>query len=231
MQRRVAHRLNSLDNARHHLLFVNFGVADVDVENLRSCVNLTESLRQNIVDVVVDKRLLKELFACRVNALTDNARHINLNRGAGAANRGVALNSALGKCFAVERIFNFLYIFGGSAAAAAHHFYAVFEQSADALREPVGQNIIFVAVRVGKSCVSLDDKRQICVLAHLRHHALELVGTERTVDAERRNAQSCQRKRRRGRRNACKGSSAALKGHRGDYGLVGIFLRREHRRL
>ena len=79
LERNITHTLNSLENTHHHLFFVNFGMTYIDIKNFRTALNLTESLSEDIVNIIFNKRLLKQLFACGVNSFADNSRTVDFN--------------------------------------------------------------------------------------------------------------------------------------------------------
>lgn len=62
LERNITHTLNSLENTHHHLFFVNFGMTYIDIKNFRTALNLTESLGENIVNIIFNKRLLEQLL-------------------------------------------------------------------------------------------------------------------------------------------------------------------------
>ena len=54
--------------------FVYFGRTDVDVQCMGTRFFLFQTLGDNIVDVVINQSLFEALFACRIDAFTDNQR-------------------------------------------------------------------------------------------------------------------------------------------------------------
>ena len=79
LERNITHTLNSLENTHHHLFFVNFGMTYIDIKNFRTALNLTESLSEDIVNIIFNKRLLEQLFACGVNSFADNSRTVDFD--------------------------------------------------------------------------------------------------------------------------------------------------------
>ena len=59
LERHVDDGLQRLYHAHHHFLFVDFGQSDVDVENVRARLYLADCLGEDIIYIVIDKRLLK----------------------------------------------------------------------------------------------------------------------------------------------------------------------------
>ena len=59
MKRSVAHRLDRFYHADHHSFFVDFRMTHVYVKYLRTGAYLTERLSKDIVDIIINKRLLE----------------------------------------------------------------------------------------------------------------------------------------------------------------------------
>ena len=84
----VANALDSLDGSHHHLFFVDPRKSDIYVKDLRSCVYLLDSLRENVVNVISEESLL-ETLSRGVDSLADNAWliYVNAVHGGGARAR------------------------------------------------------------------------------------------------------------------------------------------------
>ena len=75
LKRQVRDRLHLLDHLRHHRHFIEPGNAYVDVQNLRSRVDLVDRLVEQIIEVPIQQRLLHPFLAGRVEPLPDH-RHM-----------------------------------------------------------------------------------------------------------------------------------------------------------
>ena len=206
-------------------------MTDVDVEQLGAALNLHQRLIEDVVDIVVNKRLLEDFLTRGVDAFSDDARSVDLDNGIGAAYGGARGSRAGDICFVRKNAPNLSDIIRCCAAAAADELHPVGQQRGNALRELSGKDIVFIGIRVGKSRVRLDDQGQVGIARHLRDDRLQLVGTERAVDADSVNTQTAQRQRGGGRRYARKGSAVALKGHGGENRQLGVLLCRENSRF
>ena len=66
--------LESGDDCRHHLRFIDFRKAHIDIQNMGAAVLLIESLCQDIFDVIFPQSLFKLLFPGGIDPLADNDR-------------------------------------------------------------------------------------------------------------------------------------------------------------
>ena len=232
LQRCAADRLQRLDCADHHALFVNARHAHVYVQQVGTGIYLLYCLIQDVVHVVCLQCRLEPLLAGGVDAFADNAWLVDQHHfGSGAdCRRNLDVFPPGDLCFFQQIVCGFDVFRRGAAAAAVnrnaqlcklHHCLCEFRR--------VYQ--IFTGDRIRQSGVGLYHQRQRCPLCHFFHNGKEFVRTQGAVHAHRIGSQSLQRHCRRSDGTAGKGAEIRLKGHGADHRLVGVFLCRQQCRL
>ena len=64
-------------------------MTDVHVQQFGAALNLNKRLIENVVNIVVNKRLFEYFLTCGIDAFADNARSVDFDDRIGAANGSI----------------------------------------------------------------------------------------------------------------------------------------------
>ena len=234
MQGKVGYRLQLENRVLENADLVDVGKSDVHVENVGAHVLLGDGLAQYIIDVAVDKRLLKALFTGGIYALSDYERHFRkLSIFAVGADTGYVFVAYRCRGDVICGGDGFFDVFGGGAAAAAENIYSELCNFGHLLGKAVGVEVIECpfAVAFGKSCVGFCKNRGRGVFKQLLYGSHELFGTERTVHSYGVHRKTFKKSHHGGRR--CSGQQLAVLAVcvGGENRQIAVFLCRKHRCL
>ncbi len=232
LERGVAHALDGLQHFDHHRLFIDLRQTDIDVEDLGTGLHLAQGLVQDVVDVVFLQGFFEQLLAGRVDPLSDDARPVDADDRAGAADDRTLVLRLRGVRDIREGPFQAGDVLRCGAAAPADQFEAVRSDAPDRLGEVFRPDVVFTAVRVRKPGVGLEDEGQVGVPAHALDDRFEVLRAKGTVDAERADAETGQGEGGSFCRDAGERAAVRLEGHGDEDRLAGsMFSRRQHGRL
>ena len=226
LQRQIGNPLQLGNGLAHQGFFVDFRQAHVHVQHMGAALLLGYAFPEDVFHVVFPQRLLKALFAGRVNALANN-------HGFFAEYHCLCIGGNHGTLFLRQRnqrklsaaLYGFPKMFRRGAAAAANDPRAALDDFFHQLCELVGVYVkhgltVFPA---GKAGVGVDDHGQRGTFCQLRQQRKHLLGAKAAVKAQRIHAQAFQHGHR--SRNIAAGEelSAFVKNH-GDENRQGSVL-------
>ena len=236
LERQREHTLQAADHLVEELHLINLRRADIDIEHVRARVLLLEALVHDVVDVVVDKRLLEALLAGRIDAFANDDRTGRPSDFDGAGEGGddglfTALRReqrerAHGSNLRAD-------VVRGRAAAATDRGCTercnLLHVAGELLRADV---IDGPAVHgLWKTGVRIHEHRHVGRLHEALHDRDHLSRSERAVYAERIDTEALEHGDHRLRRTARQHFSTAVEDAGDEDRQIAVFLRREHRGL
>ena len=231
LQRQIHRRLQPLDHPGQHGLFVHAGIAHVHVQDLRARVLLLHRHIHNVVQVVLQQRLLEALLARGVDALADDPHAADSQGGGGCADEAHRVVGTLAGLHVPDCLPQRTDISRVGAAAAAHQAGPGIHQCLHGLGEILRRQVVMAVHRIGQARVGLGDHRQAGGGAHLLHHGQQLHRPQRAVHAHRVRPQALQRPGHGGHRASREGTPPLLEAHGHQGGQAGILLHRQQRGL
>ena len=187
LQRQVDYGLKLTYRIFQNACLVKLRKSHIHIKNVDSAVLLTYSLRQNIIRVVFQQRLLKAFFARRIYPFPyEHGVVRKKHRFCVGGNAGEILfiyglqrntDKAFRKCAD---------IFGGSTAAASRDPYALKHQLFCLARKLVCIYIVYgLSVFVmRKSCVGFHNHRDFGIFQIIPYHRGKSVGAEGAIDSD-----------------------------------------------
>ena len=227
LQGEVSDLQNRLHGLWQHLCFVNAGCADIDIENIGAGIGLRDRLAAQIIEITVEQRLLHALFAGRIDALSDDAGHIEQHGARAGADRCRLLHTASAAPEIVQLCADGSDEIGRGAAAAAEKLHAAFRKLRHIGGKILRCKVIFAGDGVWQTGIRLRNQREPGPFCHFLHHRQDLLRAERAVDADGRRAESFERHCGRGDRAAREGTAVFGEGHGHEHRQIGCFLCRE----
>ena len=230
MQRQAYRAAYSRYHAAHSLRLIDIRQTDVHIQNLRARLSLLDRLRDDIIHIVFTKRLLKTLFACRIDPLADDAhafaKFADFARRTDAAHGLFVPARRSSRKRRVQRLNEC----GRRAAATADIRRANIRQRRAVLRKLFRRGAINACFRIGQTGIRFENQRKISAGAHRLENGRDFLRSKRTVHAQRIHAQRVKRHRRRIRPAAQKRAAGSFKRHRSKNRQICAFLRRQNAR-
>ena len=150
------------DGQRQQGCFRNTGNTDVDIQNVGACLDLLDSLSEDVIKVLGQDSLLHLRLAGGVDALADDPHPVDGNKGGGSTHAGNPRQTSrargrgvMGKhpmdCGKKGRV---------GAAAAAEQMNAQRKVILQGLREYFRGNMVVAGLRVGQTGIRLQEDGQ-----------------------------------------------------------------------
>ena len=236
LERQREHTLQTADHLVEQRHLIDLRRADIDIEHVRARVLLLEALVHDVVDVVVDERLLEALLSGRVDAFANDDRTGRPSDFDGAGEGGddglfTALRREQWKrtdrgdlCADVVR---------GRAAAATDRGCTEFCDLLHVAGECLRVDVIDGAAvdRLRKTGVRVYKHRDVGGLHEALHDRDHLGRSERAVHAERIDAEALEHGDHRLRRTARQHLPTAVEDAGDENRQIAVFLRGKHSRL